>query len=73
MTQNPKKRIDRHNNGREKTTKPYKPFKLIFLKKIEGSRAEARIREKYWKSGIGKERLKRMKDIKIDINKYAEQ
>ena len=47
----------RHNNGYEKTTKPYTPFKLIYSEKVE-TRIEARKREKYLKSGIGKEFLK---------------
>jgi putative endonuclease len=55
------KRFDRHNKGHERTTKPYAPFKLIFTEEYK-SREEARQREKYWKSGIGKERLKRIRD-----------
>jgi len=53
-----KARFERHNKGREKTTKPYLPFKLIFIEEVDGLRTEARKREKYWKSGIGKEKLK---------------
>jgi putative endonuclease len=43
--------------GYERTTKPYRPFKFIYSEACE-NRKEARIREKYWKSGIGKEELK---------------
>ncbi|MCW5518197.1 GIY-YIG nuclease family protein [Muriicola sp. Z0-33] len=50
-------RLERHNKGREKTTKFYSPFELIFTEK-HNSRIEARKREKYWKSGIGKEQLR---------------
>jgi len=57
MTQNFDQRIGRHNNGYEKTTKPYKPFKLIH-REVYPSRIEARKREKYLKSGVGKEFLK---------------
>jgi len=57
MTQNLDQRIRRHNNGYEKTTKPYKPFKLIH-REVYPSRIEARKREKYLKSGVGKEFLK---------------
>jgi len=57
MTQNFDQRIRRHNNGYEKTTKPYKPFKLIH-REVYPSRIEARKREKYLKSGVGKEFLK---------------
>jgi len=57
LTQNVSKRIKRHNDGRERTTKFYSPFELIYSEVCK-SRIDARIREKYWKSGIGKEKLK---------------
>lgn len=53
-------RFHRHNSGYEKTTKPYLPFELIYAENC-ADRVEARKREKYWKSGIGKEKLKAMK------------
>ena len=57
LTQDVEERIKRHNGGRERTTKFYKPFELIFSEVCE-TRVEARFREKYWKSGIGKEKLR---------------
>ncbi|MBU3820538.1 GIY-YIG nuclease family protein [Flavobacteriaceae bacterium XHP0103] len=54
-------RIKRHNDGRERTTKHYKPFELIYSEVCE-TRPEARIREKYWKSGAGKEKLRKLRD-----------
>jgi len=60
MTIDIEARIIRHNGGREKTTKPYIPFQLIYSEKCE-NRIEARKREKYWKSGIGKEQLRKLK------------
>lgn len=60
MTQDVVKRMERHNEGREKTTRFYKPFKLIYSE-ICKDRKEARQREKYWKSGIGKEKLRMIK------------
>jgi len=57
LTQNVSDRIKRHNDGRERTTKFYSPFELIYSEVCK-SRIDARIREKYWKSGIGKEKLK---------------
>jgi putative endonuclease len=60
MTQNLENRLKRHNGGFEKTTKPYKPFFLIYQETL-ATRAEARKREKYLKSGIGKEFLKSIK------------
>lgn len=59
LTQNFDERLRRHNNGYEKTTKPYKPFKLIHREDYP-SRIEARAREKYLKSGIEKEFLKNL-------------
>lgn len=63
MTKNLEERISRHNSGREKTTKPYLPYELIFSEVCE-DRIEARRREKYWKSGFGKERLRQIRDSK---------
>ena len=59
MTNNLKRRINEHNQGYNKTTKPYKPFKLIFTEEAD-NRETARKREKYWKSGSGKRQLKKM-------------
>ena len=57
LTSNVENRIERHNLGRERTTKPYRPFRLIWTEEHE-SRAEARKREIFLKSGCGKEFLK---------------
>jgi putative endonuclease len=61
MTINLDDRFSRHNQGRERTTKPYKPFVLIYSEKCI-DRIEGRSREKYWKSGAGKEKLRLMRD-----------
>lgn len=50
---------DRHNKGYERTTKFYAPFKLIYTELCQ-TRPQCRIREKYWKSGIGKEKLRKL-------------
>ena len=62
MTQDVERRIKQRNSGSQRSTKPHKPFKLIFVETVDGTREEARIREKYWKSGIGKEKLRILKD-----------
>ncbi|WP_422351854.1 GIY-YIG nuclease family protein [Flagellimonas sp.] len=49
----------RHNRGWEKTTRPYAPFRLIYQESCK-DRCEARKREKYWKSGVGKEKLRNL-------------
>ena len=54
-------RVARHNDGREKTTKPFRPFVLL-LSEVHIDRPTARLREKYLKSGQGKELLKRLRD-----------
>jgi putative endonuclease len=59
ITSNLQRRISQHNMGYERTTKPYGPFKLIYSEVCE-NRKDARIREKYWKSGVGKEQLKKI-------------
>ena len=61
----------RHNSGYEKTTKPYKPFKLIYSEKCE-NRIEARQREIYWKSGTGKEKLRVIRDNNISESSQKE-
>ncbi|MFH1781424.1 MAG: GIY-YIG nuclease family protein [Patescibacteria group bacterium] len=57
FTDNIKRRINQHNKGYNKTTKPYRPFKIILLEEYP-DRKSARKREKYLKSGCGKEFLK---------------
>ncbi len=48
-----------HNSGYEQTTKPYRPFELLYTEKFE-TREAARAREKYLKSGIGKDFLRQI-------------
>ena len=59
MTNKLEKRIKEHNNGYEKTTKPYAPFKLIYKEEL-ATRPEARIREKHFKSWQWKDFLKKL-------------
>ena len=61
MTKDVDARLARHNKGREKITKPYAPFQLIFTE-VCANRVKAREREKYWKSGIGKQKLRDVRD-----------
>ena len=57
LTNNLDRRVAQHNKGHEKTTRSYAPFRLIYHE-VHATRAEARARERYLKSGIGKEYLK---------------
>lgn len=61
MTKDVNARLARHNKGREKITKPYAPFQLIYTE-VCANRVKAREREKYWKSGIGKQKLRDIRD-----------
>ncbi len=57
ITSNFERRFKQHNEGQNRTTKPYAPFILV-LKEIFPDRINAREREKYLKSGIGREYLR---------------
>lgn len=57
MSNNVNRRVLEHNAGENKSTKAYKPFTLIYTETF-ATRIEAREKEKYLKSGIGKEYLK---------------
>jgi putative endonuclease len=57
LSKDPQKRLQGHNKGETKTTKGFRPWKLIYTK-VVGSRIEARDEEKRLKSGYGKEFLR---------------
>ena len=60
MTQNLEERLRKHNEGATKSTKPYRPFtKIVTLCKCY-TRQEARKWEKFYKSGVGREKVKRL-------------
>ena len=61
LTSDFESRLERHNKGYEKTTKPYRPFVLIYSE-IQDDRVSARIREKYWKGASGKRKLRILRD-----------
>ena len=56
FTSNLTERLLRHNNGLERTTKPYAPFLLVYTESAP-DRPSARLREKYWKSRSGKRKI----------------
>ena len=58
FTDNLQRRIGEHNSGKTKSTKAYIPWELVYFESVE-NRIDARKREKYFKSGYGKEQLKR--------------
>ncbi len=57
LTNNVDRRVLQHNNKRERTTRAYAQFTILYVETCV-TRVEARQREKYLKSGIGKEFLK---------------
>lgn len=57
MTSDIARRTKQHDGGKERTTKPYAPFRLIYQESVE-TRAEARQLEKKLKVGAGNEFLK---------------
>ena len=57
LTNNPDRRITEHNARKERTTRSYAPFETILIEKFS-TRVKAREREKFLKSGTGKEYLK---------------
>jgi putative endonuclease len=60
ISKNPEKRLDGHNSGGTKSTKFYRPWKIVY-KKFIGTRIDARKEEKRLKSGCGKEFLRSLK------------
>lgn len=56
LTENLERRLAEHNSGKNKTTKPYRPFVVIHTKECL-TRIDARKEEKRLKSGSGKEFL----------------
>jgi len=56
-TNNLQKRILKHNSGKNKSTKFGLPWKVIYCE-ISLNKDDARAREKYLKSGIGRRYLK---------------
>ena len=56
LTNNLEKRLSQHNSGKVIATRNRKPFELIYFEKF-GNRTEAAQREKFFKTGKGRELL----------------
>jgi putative endonuclease len=50
-------RLHEHNSGKVKATKHRRPFIILFMEEANNL-SEAKQREKYWKSGAGRRKLK---------------
>lgn len=59
ITNDYKRRLEEHNQGKNKSTKFYRPFDLISLKEYSNYK-EARKIEKFLKSGKGREFLEKL-------------
>lgn len=57
------RRISEHQRGKETTTRAYRPFEVLLIEVLP-NRMEARKREKFLKSGAGKEFLKEIRNRK---------
>jgi putative endonuclease len=57
FTDNLERRLQNHNNKEVKSTKSRAPFDLIYFEKVDTAK-EARIKEKYFKSGFGRKYIK---------------
>jgi putative endonuclease len=66
LTKNLDLRIKEHNSGRTKSTKHFKPWKLLYSEEANNL-GEARLREKELKTGHGREFLKSLRD-KLDTS-----
>lgn len=56
ITDNLNRRLQEHNSGKMKSTKAYKPWKIVYHEETL-NRIEARKREKYLKSAAGRKFL----------------
>lgn len=56
-TDDVEKRLKEHNTGKTKSTKGYIPWKLVYIETFK-TKQEAILREKYFKTGSGRELLK---------------
>lgn len=57
IAKNVSRRLKEHNSGKTKSTKGFRPWKLFFVEEYE-SAEEARLKEKFLKSGDGRKYIK---------------
>lgn len=62
LTKNVARRLVQHNLGMTQSTRGYKPWKLLFFEECE-SRIKAREREKFLKSGSGREHIEKLIEL----------
>ena len=57
FTKNLTERLKQHNSGKTKSTKPYKPWNILYYE-VYISKDKALAREKFLKSGQGRDYIK---------------
>ena len=57
FTTNLENRLKQHNSGKTASTRPYKPWRILYYECFS-TKKEALSKEKYLKSGIGREFIK---------------
>ena len=57
FSNNPDRRLKEHNEGKSSFTKKYRPWERFYLEEAENMQL-ARTKEKYYKSGWGRKKLK---------------
>ncbi len=65
-TNNLKRRLDEHNNGKSRYTNQHRPYVLVYCESYLSDK-DAKGREKYLKSGPGRVRLK--SQLKHSLNR----
>ena len=64
MSQDVQRRLAEHNAGKVKSTKGFAPWSLLYCE-LSGTADEARAKEKYYKAGSGKKKLKAILHTKV--------
>ena len=59
VAENVKRRLEKHNKGIIKSSRPYRPYEIVHVEPFETLK-EARQKEKFYKSTTGRRRLKGM-------------
>ena len=57
FSENAYNRLTEHNSGKVDATKNRRPLEILFIEKVENI-SIAKNRERYWKSGAGRRKLK---------------
>jgi len=59
MSEDVSRRLRQHNAGEVKSTKSGRPWAILYEERAEGME-KARVRERYWKSGAGRRKLRKL-------------